>query len=613
MSARKKELEVLPVPEALPAEAPLAPPVAEGLGVRTKLMLGALAIMLLLALATTVISTETLRRTTRAEFQSRGQAIATSFAATAIETIQNRDASALQALVDTFAATEGVAYVVVYDPQKAVLAHTFAPFVPDGLYDLNVPKVDAPYQALEITVNDPQTKADRQILDIAVPIVAGQLGTIRVGMDLDVVASATRKATARIYGIVALMTILCLGGVFFLSGGLIRPILELAGLAQRVGRGDLSQLATVRTNDEIGTLAATMNDTITRLRGQLRTETELQDEKKQRDALQENIRQFLKVAGEIAKGDLSQRGRVTEDVLGNVVDAINVAIEEVGELIAKVQSGAITVNTGAQHLIAVTERMVEGARKQTGDVRDLTEGAEWLASSIREASGRMDEAAEKTRRTLEASQRGQASVVETLQGMQRIRNEVQAISRRIKTLGERSLEISEIVATMSDIASQTNLLAVNAAIEAAGAGEEGRRFAIVADQVRLLAEGSAKASTRIAGLVRRIQSEIQETQVAMEEGTREVEAGHQLATQAGQRLTEISEISGSTAQSVQLITAAMTKQVSGAERLTGGVQSIAAITATTEKAIVEGRLAADELLKLASELSTSAARFKFSR
>src|SRR5437879_3678868 len=210
-----------------------------------------------------------------------------------------------------------------------------------------------------------------------------------------------------------------------------------------------------------------------------------------------------------------------------------------------------------------------------------------MSRSVQLVASNAASAANAAGQTLDAGTRGEGAGRESLAGRQRIRSEVQVISKRIKSLGARSLEISEIVDTIEEIASHTNLLALNAAIEAAGAGESGVRFAVVADEIRKLAERAAKATKDIAARIRAVQAETQEAVVAMEEGTREVEAGYKVTIRAEESLKSIAGISKTSAELAQEISASSQQQVRGADGVVRAMRSIADVAVPTEQAVLQ--------------------------
>ncbi len=407
--------------------------------------------------------------------------------------------------------------------------------------------------------------------------------------------------------VIAAALALIFGLVLAVSRRISRPIGELAGVAERVSQGDLSTTAKVSSSDEIGTLGDTFNTAIVQLReAAARSEAELERSR----ALQSNIGEFLNTAMDIADGDFTKRGTVSEDVLGNVVDAINLMVEELSHLLKSVQDTAFSVRDGADEMIQTSGSISERSRLQVSQAQSAREEVRRVTGAMLEMAQNADASADAARRALKASQQGEAAVQNTLTGMQGIRREVQGISKRIKGLGDRSLEISEIVETISRISRQTNLLALNATIEAARAGEAGGRFAIVANEVRKLADDSAGATQRVAALIKTVQSEVQEVVGSVEGGTREVEEGYRVAGEAGDRLREIAQIVTQAAEYAVSISQATQQQVRGVEQVGSAVNSIAGATEASQVQINQGRKTAQRLEELSSELSTSLARFR---
>jgi methyl-accepting chemotaxis protein len=580
-------------------------------GLLGKITLFLVVVLVPLAAVSWTIAYRSLQENLTREFTDKGSAIANSLASSGADLIVNRDASTVQAQVDEFAKIQGVAYVMVYDPQRVLIAHTFAPIVPKGIIERNaVPGQATKPQVREITYPDPRSGHEREIIDIGVPMLGGQLGTVRVGMDKSIITVAAVQAgnfLLLIFGGVALAAVLA--GIIF-AARITRPVHALMTGAERVGRGDLSQLVPVTSRDEIGQMAVTFNDSIVRLRALVQTEADRDDERRKREELQQNIIKFLDTVVEIGKGDLTRRGEVTWDVLGNVVDAINLMIEEIASVVGDVRQAAVRVAAGSQDTIKITGELALAAQAQSRDAASVTRSVGDVTVSVRQVADSADQSAKAARQVLQAASKGEEAVRNSLASMQQIRGEVQTISKKIKSLGDRSLEISDIVNTIQDIAAQTHLLALNASIEAAGAGEAGLRFSVVADEVRKLAERATQATRDIGTLIKGVQVETQEAVLAMESGTREVESGYEVSLKAEEALQEIGKISQTSSELAGEISQASQHQVRGAEAVAGAVQAIAGAAVKTEQGVQQSRQNVEQLARLAEELTAKLSRFK---
>jgi methyl-accepting chemotaxis protein len=580
-------------------------------GLLGKISLFLALVLMPLAVVSWMVAYRSLQDSLTREFTDKGSAIANSLASSGTDLIVNRDASTVQSQVDEFAKIAGVAYVMVYDPQGSFLAHTFAPVVPKGIVEKNVvPGHSARPQVQQVTYADPRTGRERDIIDIGVPMLGGKLGTVRVGMDKSVITASALQAgnfLLLVFGGIAAAALLA--GVIF-AQRITRPVNALMAGAERVGRGDLSQLVPVTSRDEIGQMALTFNESIVRLRALVQTETDRDEERRKREDLQQNIIKFLDTAVEIGKGDLTRRGEVTWDVLGNVVDAINLMVEEIATVVGDVRQAALRVSAGSQDTIKLTGDLSVASQAQARDAASVTRSVSDVMTSVRQVAASADQSAQAARKVLQAASKGEEAVRDSLASMQQIRSEVQTISKKIKSLGDRSLEISDIVNTIQDIAAQTHLLALNASIEAAGAGEAGLRFSVVADEVRKLAERATQATRDIGTLIKGVQVETQEAVVAMESGTHEVESGYEVSRRAEEALQEIGTISQSSSELAAEISRASQQQVRGAEAMAGAVEAIAGAAVKTERGVQQSRANAEQLARLAEELTVKLSRFK---
>jgi twitching motility protein PilJ len=391
--------------------------------------------------------------------------------------------------------------------------------------------------------------------------------------------------------------------LFRLSSKVSEPVKGLVEFADLVGSGEFNARLPEGGEDDFGYIAARLNLAADK------AAKAMQDDEAQR-ALQRSITEFLTIVSQIARGDLTLRGNVTSDALGNVVDSVNYMLDNFTQVLRRVRDAATDVSSSANEILVASETMATGATQQDHEITNTSSAVEELTVSMKQVSNNAEASAEAARRALDAAEQGNRSVRDTLEGMQRIRSSVQATAKKIKSLGDRSLEISEIINVINDITEQTNLLALNAAIEAARAGEAGRGFAVVADEVRKLAEHSRTATKDIAALIKAIQAETNEAVVVMEEGTREVEVGARLADQAGKALEAISAVVRQSAELVQEISLASKQQVRGTEGVANAMQIISGITRQTSQGARQTARSMEQMVKMSEQLNEALSQFR---
>ncbi len=322
------------------------------------------------------------------------------------------------------------------------------------------------------------------------------------------------------------------------------------------------------------------------------------------------IMRLLDEMGSLAEGDLTIKATVTEDITGAIADSVNSAVDEMRNLVTTINETAVRVSAAAQETQATAKHLADAAEQQAQQITSATSAINQIATSMDTVSKDSAESADVAQRSVKIASRGAAVVRETIQGMDSIRDQIQETSKRIKRLGESSQEIGSIVELINDIAEQTNILALNAAIQAASAGEAGRGFAVVADEVQRLAERSASATKRIETLVQTIQSDTNEAVSSMEQTTAEVVAGARLAEDAGTALGDIERVSNDLAELIQNISAAARLQSAAATDTSATMNVIQEITSQTSLGASQTAESIGNLAELAKELRLSVANFK---
>src|SRR5947207_3224101 len=325
---------------------------------------------------------------------------------------------------------------------------------------------------------------------------------------------------------------------------------------------------------------------------------------------QEAILRLLNEMGNLADGDLTVQASVTEDVTGAIADSINFTIEELRTLVKGINSATDQVAKATTDAQAISNRLYEAAQRQNREIQQASASVLQMAQSINEVSQSAAQSARVAQQSLAAAEKGGQAVQNQIAGMNEIRAQIQDTAKRIKRLGESSLEIGEIVELISDITEQTNVLALNAAIQAASAGEAGRGFTVVAEEVQRLAERSGEATKQIEAIVKTIQADTQDAVAAMEKSTVGVVEGTKLSDAAGQALDEIRKVSRDLAELIGGISAQTQKQSASVSDVTRGMQGILKITEETTEGTKQTNVSIGQLTKLAAELRSSVAGFK---
>jgi twitching motility protein PilJ len=325
---------------------------------------------------------------------------------------------------------------------------------------------------------------------------------------------------------------------------------------------------------------------------------------------QEAILRLLNEMGNLADGDLTVQASVTEDVTGAIADSINFTIEELRTLVKGINSATDQVTKATQETQAISNRLFEASQRQNREIQHASASVLTMAQSISEVAQGAAQSARVAQTQLAAAEKGGNAVQNQIAGMNDIRTQIQETSKRIKRLGESSLEIGEIVELISDITEQTNVLALNAAIQAASAGEAGRGFTVVAEEVQRLAERSGEATKQIEAIVKTIQADTQDAVAAMDRSTVGVVEGAKLSDAAGGALAEIQRVSRELAEVIDLISAQTQTQSSSVQDVTRGMQGILKITEETTEGTKQTNVSIGQLTRLASELRSSVAGFK---
>lgn len=429
-----------------------------------------------------------------------------------------------------------------------------------------------------------QTAKDTQQLAVVAGQVVDQFTELRDGQDVKrraAQASAITMAVAFVIGAVLIGVFVA----FFIARGISRPVAQMAKAAEEIAVGDINQNIELQSRDEIGTLAASFRQLI------------------------DYMKELAGHAEAIADNDLTIKvqPKSERDTLGH---AFRTMVHNLSGMIRQLTENATQLVSAATEISSSSEQMSKGAQDQANQVNQVSTAVEEMTATILQSSKNAGEAKETAEGASGTAQTGGQVVNDTIQGMQRIAGVVRESAESIGKLAKSADQIGEIIGVIDDIADQTNLLALNAAIEAARAGEQGRGFAVVADEVRKLAERTGKATGEITEMIKGIQTETSDAVGSMETGIQEVDKGRELADQAGNSLTEIVNMSQRVMDMIQQIATASEEQSSAAEQISKNIEHISSVTKETASGAEQSAAAAEELSRQADGMQAMVARFR---
>jgi len=388
-----------------------------------------------------------------------------------------------------------------------------------------------------------------------------------------------------------------------LAGGLTVQVRKIMDLFSSIGMGDFEARTEVTSKDELGTMAESLN-------AMLDNTLVLIQSREERDAIQKSILKLLEEISGLAEGDLTRRAEVTAEITGAIADSFNAMAEQLSEVVQNVKRTTGEVTTTSRKVNLSTGLLAKTSQTQTRQISQAIAAITEMAGSIQQVAENALQSAAVSEQSTANAKEGAAAVQLTNKAMVAIRENAQETARAIKRLGESSQEIGNIVQLINDIADRTSILALNASIQAATAGDAGRGFAVVAEEVQRLAERSTKATKQIDTLIRNIQGEINEAGTSMEESIQRVVEGSNLAHNAHNKLQEIETVSTQLAELIKSISMTATQQAKASDRITKTMEAVGKVSAQNSAASQKTALAIQRLSESSEQLATSVEAFK---
>lgn len=419
-----------------------------------------------------------------------------------------------------------------------------------------------------------------------------------------------RQPVDAMFWTVLLLTVGATGVVAFVSYLFARSFTKqtdsIKNMLGQIGIGIFDARCDVVSQDELGQVASALNSMCDNTMSLIQSQD-------QREALEGAIDTLKAQVASIADGDLSSEVDVDEragEGLTELANSVNYMVKQLREIVSNVQGATVSVSGSANEIQSTTEHLSTGSEAQAAQILAITAAIDEMSVSIQQVSENTVSSADVAQTARDNAVKGVEAVQNTIKGMDRIRDQVQDTSKRIKRLDESSQQIGEIVQLIGDIADRTSILALNASIQAAMAGEAGQGFPVVAEEVERLAERANDATEQIGTLIKSIQGETSEAIAAMEESTREVVAGSDLAADAGASLEEINAVSRDLAELMQQISLAAKQQARGAESVSKSIGEISEVTQQTAAGTRQAAVSVSDLATMADGLYGSVSQFR---
>jgi methyl-accepting chemotaxis protein len=488
-----------------------------------------------------------------------------------------------------------------FDFGKAANPNNMLPNLVDVL---NRPTFDRDNPFFTTSFNDGKNNVAAQVA--YAPIVTKPRWSYFVVVPEATYAAAANDISSTLLLVIALAVLAVVLLALVLARFLTAPVRRISRVLGRIGIGDFEARVPVRGRDELGRLGESLN-------AMFDNTLSLIQSREEKEELQDRITNLLQEISTVAEGDLTVQAEVTADITGAIADSFNLMIEELRKTVINIQNATTQVSGYSNQMVSNFQQLDTMSDQQATRVMTVSGSVEDINRSIQQVSDSAERAADVAQEARQNASQGGVAVTQTIGGMNRIRNNVQETAKKIKRLGESSQQIGEIVKLIDDIADQTNMLALNAAIQAAMAGEQGKGFSVVSEEVRRLAERSANATREIAALVKSIQDDTAEAVVAMEESTREVVDGSKVADEAGKALAAIEAVVERLANLITNISTVTRQQASSSNNIAASMAELSKLTQEASQVRDQSAEAVATVARTAEDLRVSVSAFRVAR